>query len=58
MVKTKIIATIGPASESTTTLRKLMLAGMDMVRLNCSHATHPWTLPDSDAYSFWDFHLR
>jgi len=40
MVKTKIIATIGPASGSVTILRNMMLAGMDVVRLNFSHGSH------------------
>lgn len=39
MVKTKIICTLGPASESETILRKMMLAGMDVVRLNFSHGS-------------------
>jgi pyruvate kinase len=38
MVKTKIIATLGPASSSQTVLRKMMLAGLDVARLNFSHA--------------------
>ncbi|MFH1577969.1 MAG: pyruvate kinase [Candidatus Omnitrophota bacterium] len=37
MPKTKIICTLGPASESMTVIRKMMLAGMDVVRLNFSH---------------------
>jgi pyruvate kinase len=37
MVKTKIICTLGPASSTETVLRKMMLAGMDVVRLNFSH---------------------
>ncbi len=35
--KTKIIATIGPATESVEMLTKLVFAGMDMMRLNFSH---------------------
>jgi pyruvate kinase len=37
MVKTKIICTVGPASSSETVLRRMMLAGMDVGRLNFSH---------------------
>ncbi|MCM8801236.1 MAG: pyruvate kinase [Candidatus Omnitrophica bacterium] len=35
--KTKIIATLGPASSSYTVLRKMVLAGLDVVRINFSH---------------------
>lgn len=38
--KTKIIATLGPASSSATVIRKMMLEGMDVVRLNFSHGSH------------------
>jgi pyruvate kinase len=37
MPKTKIIATLGPASGSYTVLRKMFTAGLDVVRLNFSH---------------------
>lgn len=38
--KTKIVATVGPATFSETRLRELIIAGVDVLRLNFSHGTH------------------
>lgn len=38
--KTKVIATVGPASNSKEMLRELIKAGVDIFRLNFSHGTH------------------
>jgi len=35
--RTKIVATLGPASERPKTLRKMIRAGLDVARLNFSH---------------------
>ena len=40
MRKTKIICTIGPASDSYEEIKNLMLAGMNVARLNFSHDVH------------------
>jgi pyruvate kinase len=42
MRKTKIICTLGPATEKTETIRGLLSAGADIFRLNMSHAKHEW----------------
>jgi pyruvate kinase len=39
--KTKIIATVGPASNTPERLRALIQEGVDVFRLNFSHGTHP-----------------
>ncbi len=40
MRHTKIVATLGPACDTDRTLDELMLAGVDVIRLNFSHGTH------------------
>ena len=41
MKKTKIVSTIGPASEDKEVLRELFLNGLNVARLNFSHGSHP-----------------
>ena len=38
--RSKIIATVGPASADRKTLKELFLAGMNVARLNFSHGNH------------------
>ena len=38
--RTKIIATIGPASESEEVLREMIQAGMDIARIGLAHGTY------------------
>ena len=40
MKRTKIIATLGPASQSEIVLRKMVFSGMDIARLNFSHGSY------------------
>jgi len=40
MIKTKIVCTIGPASNSYGKIEKLIQEGMDVARLNFSHGSH------------------
>ena len=42
LAKTRIVATVGPASADHTTLRQLILAGVDVFRLNFAHGSHDW----------------
>jgi pyruvate kinase len=42
MRKTKIICTLGPASENSEIIRQMIEAGTDVFRLNMSHAKHEW----------------
>lgn len=42
MIKTKIICTIGPVTESYNMLMSLAEAGMNIARLNMSHGDHKW----------------
>ena len=40
MRKTKIICTVGPATDKAGVLENMMLAGMNVARFNFSHATY------------------
>ena len=40
MRRAKIVATLGPSSDSVETIRKLIAAGMNVARMNMSHGTH------------------
>jgi len=42
MRKTKILCTLGPATESADGIRSLIAKGADILRLNMSHASHDW----------------
>src|SRR3989442_5383024 len=42
MRKTKLICTLGPATEKTEILRQLIQKRSDVFRVNMSHATHEW----------------
>ncbi len=50
-MRTKIVATIGPASGSKTMIQHFVAAGMDIARLNFSHGTH-------EAFAEWITEIR
>lgn len=43
MRKTKILVTLGPATESVEMIGRLLDCGANLIRLNMSHASHEWT---------------
>ena len=43
MRKTKILVTLGPATESQEMIERLIRTGANLIRLNMSHASHEWT---------------
>ena len=42
MKKTKIVATIGPSSDSIEVIKSLIQEGVNVFRLNFSHGTHEY----------------
>jgi len=50
MKKTKLIATLGPASQDELVMEGMLRAGMDAARLNFSHGTHAETKARLDAF--------
>src|SRR4051812_24568536 len=42
MRRTKIVCTIGPASDTEKMIERLVIAGMNVARLNFSHGTHEY----------------
>src|SRR5689334_22773456 len=46
MPTTKIVATLGPRSSSPETLRKLIYGGVNVFRINASHAAKPGDITD------------
>ena len=70
ITRTKIICTIGPATKDLAVLRKLYKAGMNVVRINMSHADHVFAKniidkvkkinsdKNSLGFSFWKYLTR
>ena len=40
--KTKIVCSIGPACDSDSTIRQMILSGMNIARFNFSHGSYEW----------------
>lgn len=38
--RTKIVATLGPATDDVSTLENIISSGLDVARINCSHGTN------------------
>src|SRR2546430_2503710 len=52
--RTKIVATLGPATDSPRVLKKILSTGVDIVRLNYSHGTADDQARRADALTFKD----
>ena len=51
MRKTKIVCTLGPATNNEEKIRQLMLNGMDVARMNFSHGDHASHLATPVSYT-------
>jgi len=54
--KTKIVCTIGPASHSREVMERMMLAGMNIARLNFSYGVYP--VFEAEHPEEWDSFVR
>ena len=58
MLKTKIICTIGPSTQSETMIHELVENGMDIARLNFSHGSYKWHKDAMDKIKYWSNKLN
>jgi len=59
--KTKILCTLGPSTQSADCIKKLMLSGMDGVRLNFSHGNYAFfegVFDEIHKYGRWKNYLK
>lgn len=56
LTQTKIIATVGPACGQPEMLRRLILSGVDIFRLNFAHGSHKWL--EGIVSSIWEIALE